>query len=1282
MAQKINPSKLLPSAKSTSIVKTKKTPLIIKEKKVNISSAIKPIESSSLAITKDLVKDKKTKDFFDANAKLIKIDKFFKLELSKSQKKSEEKRKQKEKQDFDAAEKKLELPKLKGFSLPKISLPSFGLFERIKRFLFFTALGWVLPKIIEFIPKLEGIAKVIGGIYKFAEGLFGKLLDGFMSLVKFGGDLKDKTIGFIAQAKAGIGGNYQKEFDKLEKQFNNFVNLSILTGVLAADIGLAAVDEYNKLKNKNKQSQVKKPPVGRPKVTQGRGGKPVKGKPKVTTGKGGKVPGWWNKIFKGPFVKLKGPLSKFAGAVVPGLGAAVGTADAIARFKSGDRIGGTLASVSATLDGLAAGSAILAATGIGAAVPAAFGLVSMGIDVVLLVRDIVKALFPAIPMFSGGGRVVSRYQDGGTTRGEKPVNAPVTRTLKQVKRKKPFKIIPPKSQPGKDVGGKRSITKLYPDPDQVVDPYSPGSGFDWSSWLKNSNQSERKRVPNPYKALTSTATILKDIPLVGGIMGAAVDVALGQKPDKKVYQSLSSGIEYFTDLIVNQKVNMNMVSLSKEIGTFVDGGYVSSATELKNNYSSLGNGDLISKVLGSTIDKRINEAIQNLNKEIEKKSNIDDSSSPPGTLDDSTPFDYEVEGGEPPSKYPGRYLDHGYKGRDYQIEVGRAITVFAPGVVTYAQYNSGGFGRLVIVKHSNGQESYYAHLSKINVRVGESISSNGTIVGLTGGDPSDPQAGRTTGPHLHFELRDSKGNRITQENSGDNFFRFGKIKSARPRVGTLAPGEAGKPGQKFSIAQLVTLAKKAGFRGNNAAIAAAVAMAESSGDSKAHFTPEESGGTDDSYGLWQINMIGGMGPERRKQYGLKSNQDLWDPATNANIAFKMSGGSNFDPWSTYNPRNRTTPKYLKFLPDAQKALQKGDVILPEQPKVPSLKPNIPQMGGQQIEYNYGMQVGDEFTFNGPNGKQYKAHKTTKGFDFYTTGFFGLGSQKIDTSNGKNQQVVDAFIRERGRVQNGQITRPGGSTSSKVSIYSGHADMTKNSSGGFGTPGGIEKLINPNFLSNEAYINDLVARKVAAKASGVAVYRSPIKTDKGRDPNSNWERARRDVSSGITPFEMHHDEPRGSSGLMMGANLKSRMKNPFIKSLSNVYGIHSNSEDKGFFKYGGAILEISALTPSILKDQKTINTHVEKESSKIASSFKENQMQSGGIVSSPKSKVSIPDSFTSYNNPSSGMLIAYQPYIIREQVQSNRGSVDAITFPVPVVIGVNSVEEVYSSSRGY
>jgi hypothetical protein len=181
MAKIINPSKLLPSAKSTAIIK------IGQPKQINFIT-----KTSSLS--KGLLAKRENKDPIDANNKLVKVDKFLKSDLIVSKKKAEVKRKETEKEDFAEAEKKLETPQSKKFKLPGISVPSLGFMDRVKRFIFFTALGWALPKILEFLPKLEGFAKIVGGVYQFAEGLFGKLFDGFMSLVKFGGDLKDNTL--------------------------------------------------------------------------------------------------------------------------------------------------------------------------------------------------------------------------------------------------------------------------------------------------------------------------------------------------------------------------------------------------------------------------------------------------------------------------------------------------------------------------------------------------------------------------------------------------------------------------------------------------------------------------------------------------------------------------------------------------------------------------------------------------------------------------------------------------------------------------------------------------------------------------------------------------------------------------------------------------------------------------------------------------------------------------------------------------------------------------------
>jgi murein DD-endopeptidase MepM/ murein hydrolase activator NlpD len=58
----------------------------------------------------------------------------------------------------------------------------------------------------------------------------------------------------------------------------------------------------------------------------------------------------------------------------------------------------------------------------------------------------------------------------------------------------------------------------------------------------------------------------------------------------------------------------------------------------------------------------------------------------------------------------------------------------------------GGYGRLVIVDHGNGYQTYYGHLSRVRVMPGQQIRQ-GDIVGEVG------MSGRTTGPHLHYEVR-------------------------------------------------------------------------------------------------------------------------------------------------------------------------------------------------------------------------------------------------------------------------------------------------------------------------------------------------------------------------------------------------------------------------------------------------------------------------------------------------------------------------------------------------
>jgi len=125
---------------------------------------------------------------------------------------------------------------------------------------------------------------------------------------------------------------------------------------------------------------------------------------------------------------------------------------------------------------------------------------------------------------------------------------------------------------------------------------------------------------------------------------------------------------------------------------------------------------------------------------------------------------------------------------------------------------------------------------------------------------------------------------------------------AIPAKGDSLP--IGSTGRKLSFTDLLVLAQNAGFSGNDAVTAAAIALAESSGDPMA-YNPEIAAGAPQgqgSFGLWQIYLH--MHPEF-------FNHNLYDPATNAEAAFKVfeQAGNSFSPWSTFNSQ-----AYLRNVP--------------------------------------------------------------------------------------------------------------------------------------------------------------------------------------------------------------------------------------------------------------------------------------------------------------------------------------------------------------------------------
>lgn len=101
--------------------------------------------------------------------------------------------------------------------------------------------------------------------------------------------------------------------------------------------------------------------------------------------------------------------------------------------------------------------------------------------------------------------------------------------------------------------------------------------------------------------------------------------------------------------------------------------------------------------------------------------------------------------------------------------------------------------------------------------------------------------------------------------------------------------------EQLKPAELKELLSLVGFEGKALKQAWAIAMKESTGRPTSHNDNANTG--DNSYGLFQINMIGGLGEDRRNKFELKQNSELFNPVTNAKIAYHMSNaGADWGSW--------------------------------------------------------------------------------------------------------------------------------------------------------------------------------------------------------------------------------------------------------------------------------------------------------------------------------------------------------------------------------------------------
>lgn len=121
---------------------------------------------------------------------------------------------------------------------------------------------------------------------------------------------------------------------------------------------------------------------------------------------------------------------------------------------------------------------------------------------------------------------------------------------------------------------------------------------------------------------------------------------------------------------------------------------------------------------------------------------------------------------------------------------------------------------------------------------------------------------------------------------------------------------------RYKFEELEAMVRMAGFDPSISPVMAAIGLAESSGNPYAH-NPKY---PDNSYGLFQINMLDTpdypMGANRRARYGLRSNEELFDPMTNLKAAKDIYDSQGLNAWSVYR-----SGAYKDYLPDSFNAIE-------------------------------------------------------------------------------------------------------------------------------------------------------------------------------------------------------------------------------------------------------------------------------------------------------------------------------------------------------------------------
>ena len=612
----IDSKKLLPSGNPGGSIAESQKPFlvpvsnIIYKKDVNISQKLlKPADRETQEPGGSLVVVKK---------KVLKIKDIINSTYLIQQSENNRKRKEKQRQKAEDREKKLETKpggKVDSNNLSKVSLPGTSILDTIKRFVIFTFVGFLFDKYNQYLPKLLEFGKYIAPVTKFIDAFAKNAIDGVIKFIDFGYQTYDN----VRKKIDDIGGkDAVKTFDEFSKNLNLILNGAIAASMLIASTspgkpgrpgapGKIPGGKPSTLpKNVKLSSYLERDP--QTKLIERRYGNDAARMYEARKAQGASASRAHADVLK-RFEKFGEPQRGLAGGTGTGGVFSRGLVKSANRTalkvlgKSGTRIAkgvfGRIPIVGGLIDfafslamgenpGRAAAKAVGSTIGaaLGTFIPVPFAGTILG----GILGDIVGgAMYDTLV---GSNQKPQAKAQGGQVRSRQSGVAP-TRRIKTQQAPRPKTYTAPKTQPGRDIGGKLKIEELYGKDE-------PG-----------------KR--SALRALTRSSSDLKKMNsmhgVTGGMLGAGIDMALGQKPDKKLANSLGSMFGSVVAAAVNAELDSSFNDISKAIA--MAGGGVVPSREIKGGMS-IGEkiGKYISNAFAIALESSAAKVLRNLNQEL------------------------------------------------------------------------------------------------------------------------------------------------------------------------------------------------------------------------------------------------------------------------------------------------------------------------------------------------------------------------------------------------------------------------------------------------------------------------------------------------------------------------------------------------------------------------------------------------------------------------------------------------------------------------------------------